>query len=324
MRAPRHCYLPGPLRGVLNFQAARLSSEVVLTESVFDALSFHQAGVGVAIPIYGTNGFTVDHLDCLKREGVKRVILALDSDEAGRKATDTLKEKLSAAGITVRVASFPDGVKDANELLVSRNGDAGEAFRRLLDAAEPSAPPTAARASPSSEKPSPADEQLTLVRDGLAYAARVQSLLLGRLRVTVKVTRGDLFHVDTLDLYASRSRTEFARRVSKAFTVEAASVEAALLALVVEAEKAAGAQEEGGGAPSVASMSESEREEALAFLRRTDLLDQVAKDVDALGYVGEETNRRLLYLVAVSRKLETPSRRSCSPSLAPGRAGSPR
>ena len=306
LRTPRHCYLPGPLRGVLNFQAARLSSEVVLTESVFDALSFHQAGVGVAIPIYGTNGFTVDHLDCLKREGVKRVILALDSDEAGRKATDTLKEKLSAAGITVRVASFPDGVKDANELLVSRNGDAGEAFRRLLDAAEPSAPPTAARASPSSEKPSPADEQLTLVRDGLAYAARVQSLLLGRLRVTVKVTRGDLFHVDTLDLYASRSRTEFARRVSKAFTVEAASVEAALLALVVEAEKAAGAQEEGGGAPSVASMSESEREEALAFLRRTDLLDQVAKDVDALGYVGEETNRRLLYLVAVSRKLEDP------------------
>jgi len=307
LRTPRHCYLPGPFRGVLNFQAARLSSEVILTESVLDALSFHQAGVGVAIPIYGTNGFTVDHLDCLKREGVKRVILALDNDEPGRKAADALKEKLSAAGITVRVASFPEGVKDANELLVSRNGDAGEVFRQVLAAAEPrSASPTASSSSPSSEKPSPADEQLTLTHDGLAYTARVQSLLLGRLRVTVKVTRGDLFHVDTLDLYASRSRTEFARRVSKAFTVEAASVEAALLALLVEAEKAAEAQEEGGGVPSATSMSESEREEALAFLRRTDLLDQVAKDVDALGYVGEETNKRLLYLVAVSRKLEDP------------------
>ena len=58
VKTPRHCYLPGPLRGVLNFQAARMSPEVVLTESVLDALSFHQAGIAIAIPIYGTNGFT--------------------------------------------------------------------------------------------------------------------------------------------------------------------------------------------------------------------------------------------------------------------------
>src|SRR5262249_22590286 len=83
MKTDRHCYLPGPLRGVLNFQAARTSPEIVLAESVLDALSFHQAGVSTAIPIYGTNGFTPDHLDCLKREGVRRVILALDNDEPG-------------------------------------------------------------------------------------------------------------------------------------------------------------------------------------------------------------------------------------------------
>ena len=32
----------------------------------------------------------------------------------------------------------------------------------------------------------------------------------------------------------------------------------------------------------------------------------MARDIDALGYVGEDTNKRLLYLVAVSRKLEDP------------------
>jgi len=53
-------------------------------------------------------------------------------------------------------------------------------------------------------------------------------------------------------------------------------------------------------------MSESEHAEASAFLRRPDLLDQAAADIDGLGYVGEETNKRLLYLVAVSRKLEDP------------------
>ena len=310
LRSDRHCYLPGPFRGVLNFQAARLSPEVVLTESILDALSFHQAGIATAIPIYGTNGFTPEHLDTLKREGVKRVILALDGDDAGRKATDAIKERLTAAGVMVRVASFPAGIKDANELLVSRNGDAGLAFRQVLDAAEPRpvppAPPAPAPvpSSPLSEKP-PAADPLSLSRDGLTYQARVQSALLGRLRVTVKVTRGDVFHVDTLDLYASRSRAEFARRVEKTFGVEAQAVEAALLALVVVAEKAAD-QEEAEDQAAPPPLTESERADALAFLKRPDLLDQVAKDIDALGYVGEDVNKRLLYLVAISRKLDDP------------------
>jgi 5S rRNA maturation endonuclease (ribonuclease M5) len=312
LRTPRHCYLPGPLRGVVNFQAARTSEEVILAESILDALSFHQAGIATAMPLYGTNGFTSDHLDLLKREGVKRVILALDNDDAGRKATASLKEKLTAAGIAVRAASFSEGVKDANELLVSRNGDAAEVFRQVLDAAEPRPAPAAApsmrvSSPPLSEKPSLAavDGHLTLTREDLAYAARVQSSLLGRLRVTVKVTRGETFHVDTLDLYASRSRSEFARRVSKVFAVETAVVEAALLALVVEAEKMA-TRDEGEGAAPPAAMTDAECADAMALLRRHDLLDQVARDIDALGYVGEETNKRLLYLVAISRKLDDP------------------
>jgi DNA primase catalytic core len=317
VKTPRHCYLPGPLRGVVNFQAARTSDEVILTESILDALSFHQAGIATAIPLYGTNGFTPDHLDTLKREGVRRVILALDSDEAGRKATASLKEKLTAAGIAVRVACFPEGIKDANELLVSRNGDALEAFAEVLDAAEPRPPApepppprlVEASSSPSGEAPAVAPatstSSLALERDGLAYGARVQSTLMGRLRVTVKVTRGELFHVDTLDLYASRSRSEFAKRVSKVFSVEASAVESALLALVVEAEKKAERDlDEPAGQP--AAMTDAERAEALALLKRADLLDQVARDIDVLGYVGEETNKRLLYLVAISRKLDDP------------------
>jgi DNA primase len=312
LRTPRHCYLPGPLRGVVNFEAARTSDEVILTESVLDALSFHQAGVATAIPLYGTNGFTPDHLDTLKREHVRRVILALDNDDAGRKATASLKEKLTAAGIAVRIASFPEGIKDANELLVSRNGDAADAFGQVLGAAEPRPPapepPVEASSSPLSETPiapSASDGPLKLQRDGLSYGARVQSTLLGRLRVTVKVARGDLFHVDTLDLYASRSRSEFARRVSKVFNADAVAVESALLSLVVEAEKKAD-QDLDQVAAQPAAMTDGQRADALALLRRPDLLDQVARDIDALGYVGEETNKRLLYLVAVSRKLDDP------------------
>jgi len=310
VKTARHCYLPGPLRGVLNFQAARLSPEVILTESILDALSFHQVGVAIAIPIYGTNGFTPDHLDLLKREGVKRVVLALDNDDAGRKGTDALKGKLEAAGITVRAVSFPEGIKDPNELLVSLNGDAGQVFRQLLDAAtsttaEPLRSPEPVSTSPLREKEEKAASGLQLTREGVTYQARVHSLLLGRLRVTVKATKGEAFHVDTIDLYASRSRSEFAKRGSRVLAVSNDAIEAALLALVVEAEKVAEAREEPEGETPPA-ISEAEHAEAVAFLRRKDLLDQVARDVDALGYVGEDTNKRLLYLVAVSRKLEDP------------------
>jgi hypothetical protein len=328
LRTPRHCYLPGPLRGVLNFQAARLSQEVILTESVLDALSFLQAGVSLAIPIYGTNGFTPDHLDTLKREGVTRVILALDNDDPGRRAAVALKEKLAAAGIAVRVASFPSGIKDANELLVSRNGDAGDVFRKLLDDAgpQPGAPgptpagpgdgagPGEAPSSPlvaDATAPEPAavtreDGQLVLRNGDVVYQARAYPAMLGRLRATVKATRGAAFHVDTLDLFASRSRAEFGKRAAKALTVEAAAVEAALLQLVVEAEKVAQDDDAAEASATPPAMTDTERACALAFLKRPDLLDQVAADVDALGFVGEETNKRLLYLVAVSRKLDDP------------------
>jgi len=311
LKAPRHCYLPGPLRGVVNFQAARTSEEVVLAESIFDALSFHQVGIGIAMPIYGTNGFTPDHLDLLKRERVKRVILALDNDDAGRKATDALKGKLEAAGLSVRAVAFPAGIKDANELLVSRNGDASRVFRQLLEAATPVPPPPVP--SPEliptmsllRERNESAANALQLTREGVTYQARVHTLLLGRLRATVKATKGEAFHVDTIDLYASRSRSEYAKRAAKALGVAADGVESALLALVVEGEKAAETSTSE-NAPSPPAMSEAERGEALGFLRRSDLLDQAARDIDALGFVGEETNKRLLYLVAVSRKLEDP------------------
>ena len=123
----------------------------------------------------------------------------------------------------------------------------------------------------------------------------------------MKVARGDVFHVDTLDLYASRARTEFSKRASRVLGAEASAVEAALLALLVEAEKAAEEKKDEAVEKAPPEMSEIERAEALGFLMDRDLLGQVARDIDALGYVGEQTLIRLLYMIAISRKLADPS-----------------
>src|SRR5207302_348524 len=87
--------------------------------------------------------------------------------------------------------------------------------------------------------------------------------------------------------------------------VDAETVERDLLALLVDAEQIPEAEAPAPTA-SPSPMTDEERTEALAFLRRPDLLDQVARDIDALGFVGEAVNTRLLYLVAISRKLADP------------------
>ena len=326
VKSDRHCYLPGPLRGVFNFQVARAGEEVILTESVIDACSFHQAGVRNSIPLYGINGFTSDHLDLLKREGVKRAVLALDNDEAGRRATDSIKERLTAAGVAARSVEWPEGVKDANEVLVSWSAEllreiasghhqvealsggqgedvAGADSFPLADSVELS--DSAPAAFSTTPIPSSKDSSILLSRHGLDFSARVQSTLLGRLRVTVKVSRGDSFHVDSIDLYASRARSEFAKKVEKVLSAEAAQVESALLSLIVECERVG----EADGDVVTAQpepMSEAERREALAFLKRPDLLDAIARDIDRLGYVGEGLTTRLIYLIAISRKSDDP------------------
>jgi len=94
--------------------------------------------------------------------------------------------------------------------------------------------------------------------------------------------------------------------VEKALSAEAAQVESALLSLIVECERAGEADAGDVVAAQPEPMSEAERREALAFLKRPDLLDAIARDIDALGYVGEGSTPRLAYLIAVSRKSDDP------------------
>ncbi len=58
---PLHLYLPGPHRGVWNEEALQASKEIILCESLIDALTFWCAGFRNVTASYGVNGFTDDH-----------------------------------------------------------------------------------------------------------------------------------------------------------------------------------------------------------------------------------------------------------------------
>ncbi|MHB1820923.1 MAG: CHC2 zinc finger domain-containing protein, partial [Streptosporangiaceae bacterium] len=71
---PRHLYLPGPHRGVWNLQALAASDEIIVAESLIDALTFWCAGFRHVTACYGAGGFTADHERAFAEHGVRRVL----------------------------------------------------------------------------------------------------------------------------------------------------------------------------------------------------------------------------------------------------------
>jgi len=111
---PNHLYLPGAHAGVWNEEALLASKEIILCESLIDALSFWSAGFRNVTASYGVNGFTADHRAAFEKHGTTRVYIAYDRDEAGEKATRELSEELMQMGIECFRVLFPKGM-DANE-----------------------------------------------------------------------------------------------------------------------------------------------------------------------------------------------------------------
>jgi DNA primase/post-segregation antitoxin (ccd killing protein) len=110
----RHLYLPRPLRGVWNEVALVADKEVILCESLIDAMTFWCAGFRNVIAAYGVNGFTQDHWAALKYHGTRRVLIAYDRDDAGNAAADKVTPELLEVGIETFRVLFPNGM-DANE-----------------------------------------------------------------------------------------------------------------------------------------------------------------------------------------------------------------
>ncbi len=111
---PDHLYLPGPMRGVWNEEAFLASKEIILCESLIDALTFWCAGYRHVTASYGVNGFTKDHRAAIEKHGTRRVYIAYDADEAGNKAAAKLAEELIQSGVECFRVEFPKGM-DANE-----------------------------------------------------------------------------------------------------------------------------------------------------------------------------------------------------------------
>jgi hypothetical protein len=139
---------------------------------------------------------------------------------------------------------------------------------------------------------------------GLVYRVTgLTSYNLERLRITLKANppSNGVFHVDTLDLYSSRAREDYAENCGKYLKAEKPLVMAELSQLIAALESERIAMREKGNAAAVPEMSEQEKAEALAALKDKNLLKRIVEDFDAIGFIGEKRNKVLGYLAVVSR-----------------------
>jgi len=108
---PLHMYLPGPHKGVWNEEALVVSKEIILCESLIDALTFWCADYRNVTASYGVNGFTDDHREAFKRHGIRKVLIAYDRDEAGEKAALDLAGEPEVADPSLAAESGEDKEK---------------------------------------------------------------------------------------------------------------------------------------------------------------------------------------------------------------------
>lgn len=130
---------------------------------------------------------------------------------------------------------------------------------------------------------------------------------LSRLKVNLKVTLNDRFHIDTLDLYLDRARERYAQVSAERLNADQSAILQELYTLIetldkkrVELLKAKPDEVKS------KEMTKEGREEAMKFLRSPDLIEEIQKDFDACGYIGEETPRLFCYLATISRFLKYP------------------
>jgi len=334
-----HLYLPGPHVGLLNWEGFA-SREIIICESIIDALTFWSAGIRNVTTIYGTESFTQELEDTLIKEKARRAYLAYDRDEAGNRAADRDAKRLGALGIECYRVQFPKGM-DANQYALKVSPPEKSLALLIKSAqwfentvpAQVDQPSDESRASSSlaaelvANSPEPATKNEVPEAPALGLVEkeshlemnigdrfyRVRGLeknqSLDTMKINLRVSSGDLIYLDSFDLYTARAREHFVRNAAEELMMKQELIKRdvgkLLLALEEHQESSFAEASEAGEAAQV-ELSPEEKEEAMELLRDPGLLDRIISDFEACGIVGETTNKLTGYLAAVSRKLDRP------------------
>jgi DNA primase len=304
--------------GIFNAAALTSFDEVVVCANVLDAWTFHAAGHANVIAWEG------EQLNKGHIANVKRVLLVDPS----------LDESLFD-GIELMRVHFPERMTVNQYAILNRTID--DALGKRIRAAsgvsfqlakEPEQQPTAKEANDAKEKPAtPTASPTPAPIDGIEVERsetevtlrieerrwRVRGLERNNTSGVMKINllifneRNERFHVDTLDLYHSRSRRVYLKESAEETALSENELRSDLGRVLLKLEELQEEQRtQGKTEAKPVELTDAERSEAMELLKSENLLDRILDDFEACGIVGERTGKLAGYLAATSRLLDKP------------------
>ena len=329
----RHFYLPTTRRGIFNPQGARNTDEVILVETVVGAAIAWSLGFHNAIPTYSASRLTDEIAAHLEECRVRSAILLIEGKDVNRVAAEHIRVRLSEINISSRIVKIPARHITA---YVTHGGTADDLRARMETPTSPASKAstgTAATPATTRRDQTPQDSPplsaeviaamtgetmtvdenapegvLIFVMDDREY--RIMGLSpvgFDRLRVNIRITVGNSFHLDTFDLYQARARAHFAEAAAKLCGVPEQQTSRDLLQLIERLEAVRlNMRRDKDGDKRKEPMSLTRQEAAMAFLRDPNLIERIVEDFRRCGIVGERTTLLTAYVAAISRKLQEP------------------
>ena len=153
-------------------------------------------------------------------------------------------------------------------------------------------------------------EEIAITLGDRRYRVRglAKNLSYDLIKINLLVSRGDGFHVDTLDLYAARQRIAFSKQAAIELGMKEEVIRHDLGHVLRKLEEIQQEQIRKALEPKCEeiAIAGEEHTAAMELLQAPDLLDRILHDFARCGVVGEEINKLTGYIASVSRHLDGP------------------
>lgn len=319
-----HLYLSGDHgAAVWNHPGVRAAEggDLIITESIFDALSCWINGFKNVLALFGTNGLTDAHVELMRKHRPQRIILAVDADDGGRRAIEPLTERLCNVA-DVYLAELPEGEDPCSFF----ERGTREEFAEIVKTAKPIV--TTPKVVSDDGQVVSHDGQVTTEvietqtdRDGANLVIRREDREyhvhdfnqygVSKLRVNLHAKRDYRLYIDTLDLFSASRRKAFVNACSRELEVESDVIGADVVEVIracqnVRDNSQCSSESEKEKEDKAEPISEEARQDAIELLTSPDLMKRIVTDLTDMGYVGEAVNKEVGYLCGISRKLDEP------------------
>jgi len=335
-----HLYLSKKHSGIFNIKAIQTSREIILCESVIDALSFWVHGFRNVTCTFGINGFTDELRKALVDSKVEKVYIAFDQDlvkegkesPAGsrlpvQESIKKISSSLAENNIQSFKVNFPTGL-DANEY-IQRVKHPTKDLELLLQGAVFIESENQLKSLEklaidlNNEKSNDLVwEKKTNYNAASSYIFTIgnrvytfydleknlsKAILKVRLRLTIE---DNYFSDNQIDLFSSKNRKGFIKQSSEELNIESEIINKDLKKIILILEEIQDDlidQEVNKNIKQKLELGIAEMEEAKAYAKQKNFVEElIIKDIEKTGLVGEGINSLVGYIAASSRKYDKP------------------